>query len=58
MGGDTGGLVGRVGCGSTFAAAQDLLRVLDLNADGSRGVRIADAGIEAVEMQDPVFPFI
>jgi hypothetical protein len=32
-----GGLVGRVGWGSTCAAAQDALLVLDLNADGSRG---------------------
>jgi hypothetical protein len=28
---------GRIGCGSTCAAAQDALLVLDLNADGSRG---------------------
>jgi hypothetical protein len=27
----------RIGCGSTCAAAQDALLVLDLNADGSRG---------------------
>jgi hypothetical protein len=45
-----GDQAGRIGWGSTFAAAQDALPGLDLNADGSRGVRIADAGIEAVEM--------
>jgi hypothetical protein len=45
-----GGQAGRIGWGSTSAAAQDALLVLDLNANGSRGVRIADAGIEAVEM--------
>jgi hypothetical protein len=32
-----GDQAGRIGCGSTFAAAQDALLVLDLNADGSRG---------------------
>jgi hypothetical protein len=53
-----GGQAGRIGWGSTFAAAQDAMLVQHLNADGSRGVRIADAGIEAVEMQDRVFPFI
>lgn len=50
LGGDMGGQAGRIGWGSTSAAAQDALLVLDLNANGSRGVRIADAGIEAVEM--------
>ncbi len=38
---DLGGVMGvqavRIGCGSTWAAAQDALLVLDLNADGSRG---------------------
>jgi hypothetical protein len=32
-----GDQAGRIGWGSTFAAAQDALPVLDLNADGSRG---------------------
>jgi hypothetical protein len=32
-----GGQAVRIGWGSTFAAAQDALLVLDLNADGSRG---------------------
>ncbi len=36
-GGDMGGQAGRIGWGSTFAAAQDALPGLDLNADGSRG---------------------
>ena len=58
LGSDMGGLVGRVGWGSTFAAAQDALLVLDLNADGSRGVRIADAGIEAVGIQHHVCLFM
>jgi hypothetical protein len=40
----------RIGWGPTFAAAQDALPGLDLNADGSRGGRIAEARIEAVEM--------
>ena len=50
LGGVMGGQAVRIGWGSTSAAAQDALLVLDLNANGSRGVRIADAGIEAVEM--------
>jgi len=37
LGGDMGGQAGRIGWGSTFAAAQDALPVLDLNADGTRG---------------------
>jgi len=45
-----GGQVARIGWGSTCAAAQHALPVLGLTADGARGVRIADAGIEAVEM--------
>ena len=32
-----GGQAGRIGWGSTFAAAQDALPVLDLNANGTRG---------------------
>ncbi len=36
-GGDMGGQAGRIGRGSTCAAAQDALLVPDLNADGSRG---------------------
>ena len=36
-GGDMGGQAGRIGRGSTCAAAQDALLVLDLNANGSRG---------------------
>ena len=36
-GGEMGGQAGRIGWGSTFAAAQDALPGLDLNADGSRG---------------------
>ena len=39
-----GGQVARIGWGSTFAAAQDALLVLDLNADGSRGA--GDGGID------------
>ena len=39
-----GDQAGRIGCGSTFAAAQDALLVLDLNADGSRGA--GDGGID------------
>jgi hypothetical protein len=37
LGGDMGDQACRIGCGSTFAAAQDALPGLDLNADGSRG---------------------
>ena len=37
MGGDMGDQACRIGCGSTFAAAQEALPGLDLNADGSRG---------------------
>ena len=37
LGGDMGGQAGRIGWGSTRAAAQDALLVVDLNADGSRG---------------------
>lgn len=51
LGGDMGGQVARIGWGSTSAAPQDAPLVLDLNADASRGVRIADAGIEAVGIQ-------
>jgi hypothetical protein len=32
-----GGQAGLIGCGSTFAAGQDALPVLDLNADGTCG---------------------
>ena len=32
-----GDQAGRIGCGATFATAQDALPGLDLNADGSRG---------------------
>ena len=58
VGGDMGGQAGRIGWGSTCAAAQHALPVLDLTADGARGGKIAEAGIEAVEIQDRVFPFI
>jgi hypothetical protein len=58
-----GGQAVRIGWGSTFAAAQDALPVLDLNADGSRGAgdgridqlkevvlsRWGDAGMRKVE---------
>jgi hypothetical protein len=37
VGGVMGDQAGRIGCGSTFAAAQDALPGLDLNADGTRG---------------------
>jgi hypothetical protein len=39
-----GGQAGRIGWGSTGAAAQDALLVLDLNADGTRGA--GDGGID------------
>jgi len=39
-----GGQAVRIGWGSTFAAAQDALPVLDLNADGSRGA--GDGGVD------------
>ena len=37
LGGDMGGQAVRIGWGSTRAAAQDALLLVDLNADGSRG---------------------
>jgi hypothetical protein len=39
-----GGQAGRVGWGSTCAASQHALPVLDLTADGSRGV--GNAGVD------------
>jgi hypothetical protein len=52
---DLGGVMGvqavRIGCGSTWAAAQDALLVLDLNADGTCG-----AGDGRIDRAEEVVP--